>query len=643
MNDEDKPKEQLIQELARLRQRITELEVSETEYKRAKEELKKVSEFSEGLLDRMADGLSVLDENGIHIDVNLAFCNMTAFPREELIGVGPPHPYWPPEEYGKIEEAFDKTLQGDFEDIELTFMRKDGQRFPVIVSPSCTKDKQGNVTSYFATVKDITERKQMEEEIKRTQSSLAEAQHIAHIGSWDWQIKTNFLHWSDEMHRIFGIDQQQFSATYEAFLNCVHPDDREFVKKSVHNALYENKSYDLEYRIILPNGSKRNIQARGRVTFDNRGEPVRMIGTVNDITERKQIEEVLKTSEKKYRELADLLPQTVFELDKSGNFTFANFYGFQSSGYTPEDIKKGLNALQLFIPEDRVRVKKNIRIVLGGRKSNANEYTALRKDGSTYPVIVYSAPVFYEGKPAGLRGVVLDITERKHIENELQKSREQLRSLAAHLQSVREEERTDIARGVHDELGQALTALKMDLSWLGKRLPKKPESLLEKTKVMSGLLDSAIQTVKKISTELRPGILDDFGLIAAIEWQAEEFHKRSGIKCTVSSVTEPHLDRELNTALFRIFQETLTNVARHTSATRVTVNLKVQDGKMIMRTRDNGKGITPEQLSSSSSFGIIGMRERVRALQGEITIRGIPGKGTTVAVTIPLVKNGEAQ
>ncbi len=161
--------------------------------------------------------------------------------------------------------------------------------------------------------------------------------------------------------------------------------------------------------------------------------------------------------------------------------------------------------------------------------------------------------------------------------------------------------------------------------------------------MMSGLIDSAVQTVKKISTELRPGILDDFGLIAAIEWQAEEFQKRSRIKCTVSAVTEPQLDREHNTALFRIFQETLTNVARHAKATRVMVNLKCQGEKMIMRIRDNGKGITEEQLSSSSSLGIIGMRERVRALRGEISIRGIPGKGTAVTVTIPLVKKGEAQ
>jgi signal transduction histidine kinase len=230
-----------------------------------------------------------------------------------------------------------------------------------------------------------------------------------------------------------------------------------------------------------------------------------------------------------------------------------------------------------------------------------------------------------------------DITERKKAEEQLRRSEEQLRNLADHLQSVREEERTTIAREVHDDLGQTLTALKMDISWLGKKLPKDQETLLEKTKAMRKLTDMTIKTVKRISTELRPGLLDDLGLVAAIEWQAEEFQNRTGIRCELAvDPEEIILDRDRSTAIFRIFQETLTNVARHAKATRVTASLKEKDDKLELRVRDNGSGITKEQISDSKSFGLMGIRERVHPWGGEMKISGRPGKGTTVVVSIPI-------
>jgi signal transduction histidine kinase len=230
-----------------------------------------------------------------------------------------------------------------------------------------------------------------------------------------------------------------------------------------------------------------------------------------------------------------------------------------------------------------------------------------------------------------------DITDRMRIQNELQDSREQLRNLTVYLQSVREQERTNIAREIHDELAQALTALKMDVSWLDHRLPIDAQSLSEKTKSMSKLIDSTIQTVKRISAELRPGILDDLGLVAAIEWQAEEFQNRTGISCNFT--VDPQdltIDQDRSTAIFRIFQETLTNVARHARATRVAVSLKERAGKLTLRVMDNGIGITEEQISDSRSFGFIGMRERVIPWNGKISFKGIPDKGTTVIVRVGL-------
>ena len=229
--------------------------------------------------------------------------------------------------------------------------------------------------------------------------------------------------------------------------------------------------------------------------------------------------------------------------------------------------------------------------------------------------------------------------ERKRAEDKLRRSMEQLRALSVYLQYVREDERIRISRQVHDELGQALTGLKMDLYWLANRLPKKYRTVHEKTRAMSAHIDATIQTVRRIATELRPGILDDLGLVAAIEWQAQEFQKRTGIECVVSSdLKDTILDQDLNTAFFRIFQETLTNIIRHAQASRVDVNLRQEEGALLLEVKDNGRGISEAELNDTRSIGVLGMRERAALLQGELQITGVPGQGTTVAVRIPLMR-----
>ncbi len=234
--------------------------------------------------------------------------------------------------------------------------------------------------------------------------------------------------------------------------------------------------------------------------------------------------------------------------------------------------------------------------------------------------------------------MVSDITAHKQAEEELRNSRERLHTLSAYLESVREEERITMAREIHDELGQALTALKIDMSWLIQKLPQKPEILVEKAWGMYDDIDGAIQTVKRIATELRPGALDDLGLSAAIEWQAREFTRRTSIKCRfTSSPQDIVLDRDRSTAIFRICQEALTNVVRHAEATRVNISLKGERVRVVVRVRDNGKGITLQQISSPRAFGILGMQERARFMGGDVKISGAPGKGTTVTVNIPTV------
>jgi len=231
-----------------------------------------------------------------------------------------------------------------------------------------------------------------------------------------------------------------------------------------------------------------------------------------------------------------------------------------------------------------------------------------------------------------------DRAEHRRAEEQLRESHEQLRALSIYLQSVREEERTRIAREVHDELGQALTSCKLDLSWIAGKLPRDQKPLIEKTRALTAHIDSTIQMVRRISSELRPGVLDHLGLAAALEWQANEFQNRTGIKCDVrTNLRERMLDQNLSTTLFRVFQETLTNIIRHAGATRVAVHLKETRSRVLLEVKDNGRGITVGEMFNTKSMGLLGMRERAALLGGVFRIAPLTrGHGTKVTVSVPL-------
>jgi signal transduction histidine kinase len=230
-----------------------------------------------------------------------------------------------------------------------------------------------------------------------------------------------------------------------------------------------------------------------------------------------------------------------------------------------------------------------------------------------------------------------DRRERQRAEDKLRRSLDQLRALTTYLQYVREEERTRIAREVHDELGQALTGLKLDMSWLASKLGRNAKPVQQKVKTMVDHIDATIQTVRRIATELRPGILDSLGLVAAMEWQANEFQSRTGIPCVVTtSVADTVWDQDITTVFFRIYQETLTNIIRHANATRVDVRLDEVAGDLVMTVSDNGRGISEEEMASTRSLGLVGMRERAMLIGGEVTLHGAPRQGTTVTLRVPL-------
>jgi signal transduction histidine kinase len=228
--------------------------------------------------------------------------------------------------------------------------------------------------------------------------------------------------------------------------------------------------------------------------------------------------------------------------------------------------------------------------------------------------------------------------ENRKAQERLIRSHDQLRALTGHLQFVREEERTRIAREVHDELGQSLTGLKIDLSWLAGKVAG-DRLLQRKIKSMAADVDNTIQTVRRIATALRPGVLDSLGLAAAIEWQAMDFQESTGIPCEVRiEVKEAIWDREFSTTCFRIYQETLTNIIRHANATHVLVRLAQVDNELVLTVRDNGRGILEKEIINPLSIGLIGMRERAAQVAGQVFLFGVPGRGTTVTMRVPMPK-----
>ena len=363
------------------------------------------------------------------------------------------------------------------------------------------------------------------------------------------------------------------------------------------------------------------------------------LSIIKDISERKKSEIELRESESKFKMLFNSANDAVFVTQLSneksyGDFIEVNEVACTRLGYTKDEFlqlspsaiisQKSINDFNFNM--DRLLREGHVIYDLVHRA----------KDKKLIPVEINSHLFLYNEMPTVL-SIARDITERKQAEEKLKRTSKLLRELATHLQSVREEERTMIAQEIHDELGQVLTALKIQISLLANKLNKNQQALKEKINSLSDMIDASVESVQKISSKLRPGILDELGLIAAIEWQAEDFEKLTNIKCSLSlPKAEIVLEKNKSTAIFRIFQEALTNIARHSQATKTSISLFNHQSNIYLEILDNGKGITQEQIRDFKSLGIHGMEERAMVFGGQVYIEGIAGKGTTVKVEIPI-------
>lgn len=639
----------------------------------------------------------------------------------------------------------------------------------------------------------------MDDRASRLERQLEAAQQITHIGSWEWDVASNTVSWSDELYRIYGLEPQSCEITFETFLARVHPDDRDNTTQQVRSALEGGHRFEYPERILRPDGSIRCLETKGEVLRDATGSPLAMIGTCRDVTEERSREEQIQLhadivrnvqigltvwsmegitdargarlvsfnaaaeaqarmalSKQVGRALSDIVPaltdgelpdlltgvyreRDVRELAaypfrygtgdvrifKLKAFPLPKFcVGLAADDVTSEERARKLEAGEqhifemvasdtplsevlvritryieeqmpetiasiLLLDEDGVRVRHGAAPRLPDDYNRAIEGASIGpRAGSCgtamyrmQPVYVsdiesdplwedyrglalahglracWSTPVLakdgrvlgsfalYYRRPGSPTDDDLKLIARASritaIAIERRQLEQQLLALSAHVESVREDERTGIAREIHDELGQALTALKMDLAWLGRRAAEPggiaSAVVLDKVKAMSQMADDIIGQIRQISAQLRPGVLDDLGLSAAIEWQAQAFEQRTGTVCDVASnLGDQLLDNQLSTAVFRIFQEALTNVIRHANAQHVDVRLECADKWLTLEVEDDGCGIPPESITSPKSLGLLGMRERARRLGGALSISKGADGGTLLTLRVPV-------
>lgn len=393
--------------------------------------------------------------------------------------------------------------------------------------------------SWICFVIDLSERKRDEARLQSANFRFRIAEEAANSFSYDWNIETNEIERSAGLQTVLGYTPGELAGNYEAWVGLVHPDDHPIasVEEAIHNLRASPQDMTgFEYRARHKDGSYRWLSERAILLRNDNGELLRVIGQTVDITERKAVEEALRASEARYRELN-----------------------------------------------------------------------------------------------AALEARVSERTEA------LAQSREQLRELSAYVVRTREDERARIAREVHDELGGSLTVLKMSLA-RAVRGHDDDAVLGEHFNDMRAQIDNLVKNVRRIASDLRPSVLDDFGLVAAMEWQAQEWSQRTGIPCRLDASLVPealNLDSEQRTALFRVFQESLTNVARHAHATTVSATLLLEEQQLMLTVQDNGRGLDPAAMQGKS-LGLLGMRERVRDVGGTFEIINSPGRGVTVCVRVPL-------
>ena len=501
---------------------------------------------------------------------------------------------------------------------------------------------------------DVTYRRYTEESLRESRYFIEQIASASPVILYLYDVvEQRCLYLNGLVDKILGFTTWNLVEMRPLFtLALAHPEEH-----AAHAAYFEGLAsaregqvVEREFRLRGANGNWVWLHSRETVfKVGPTGQPQQIVAVATDITAHRAALDKLASNEAFFRKLAETTGMIPFEVDlRSEQFTYVGPQaeplfghplaewaapGFWSSIIHPGDADSAARLVFSHAENEEADFQAEFRL----RKADG-EYMWVRQ-------IVRYSPGDEQGGRA--RGFLFDIGEAKAIEEERERSRRQLRELGLRNQAAREEERISVAREIHDELGQALTLFRIELTWLENRMSKVltergAEPVVRKIGQMKRMLDGTLQTVRRITTNLRPPVLDELGLRAAIEWQAEGFSRRVGIRCEVDAQPLDCTCKDTSTAIFRIFQEILTNVARHAQASRVRVKLGEESGQYVMVVSDNGRGFSTTNPARPNSFGLLGMGERAEALGGRVEISSGLAQGTTVTVRLPVRQGGSA-
>ncbi len=598
-----------------------------TDKKRAEEEIVREKVLSESLINSLPGVFYLYDEQGKFMRWNKNFEAVTGYTGEELKTMNPLD-FFEGEDKTLLTQRVNEVFTYGEAEVEAMFRNKAGEKIPYYFNGMSIM-YEGKRCLIGVGI-DITARKEAEENLAKQERQFRETMDnmLEGVQIFDADYRCVYVNNAVEKQGPYSKEETLGRSLMENYPGIENTE----LFKIFEQCRNEGISKHIEHEFTFPDGSTKWFE------LSIQPNPEGLFVLSADITERRNAEQEILASEEKYRYLFNNNPTVIiiWEL-KTLKVMEVNEQAIELYGYTRDEFI-GLSILSLRPEEDRQKIKDFAQKLLMTEPDRERRiWRHLKKDGGMMHMDITSHRIDYNGEKAIL-SLGKDITEQLKAEEELKKTYANIRLLNAHLQTVREDERTRIAREIHDELGQQLTGLKMDACWINKKLVSADTAVSEKLENMIVLIDDTVKTVRRISSDLRPGVLDDLGLVAALEWQSTEFEKRTGIICHFSStLAEFDLDRTIATGVFRVFQETLTNVARHARATEIKASLQKPGGNLLLTISDNGVGFNVKDAQGNKTLGLIGMKERALMMGGELTIESEPGKGATVILRVPVV------
>ncbi len=479
----------------------------------------------------------------------------------------------------------------------------------------------------YGIIMDITERKFIEESLKNSEEQFIEAFNKSPLLMAISTLEDGcYIEVNNLFLETLGLNRDEVIGVNSKELNIL----ADYGQRARVLEIVRQRGYVVNYELSVRKSDGEFLDGLFSAQIISLQQKRCLLTTFQDISDRKRSEVALKNSEERYRRLFEMESDSVVMVDdETGKFIDVNSAAVRMYGYSRDEF------LQLKHVDLSAEPLKTIEFIRSKGTADSLRWHK-NKGGTVFPVEIAGSYFEYQGREVHV-AAIRDVSERVRAEKLLLELNNNLRALSEHSQKVQENERLAIARDIHDDLGQNLTVLKLDLEWIENRIPVNSSEITERILEMRDSIEKLTVSVQQIAGNLRPPLLDNMGLVAAIEWQVDEFRKRNNIECYLLINEEvDRINQDFATPVMRIIQEAFTNVIRHARATEVSLSLCITHGILIIEISDDGCGITAEQANSQFSYGLMGMRERVRICKGDLVVQDTQGRGTSLYVTIPL-------